>query len=75
MVLWEAMQLRFRVSGLDEMVSLYRRFSNAEPAEIFAEWERQRTRDYETGRELDNHVAGRFAITYWDDFADRQTDT
>jgi hypothetical protein len=29
-----------------------------------------RSRDA-TGRELDNHVAGRFAITYWDDFADR----
>ena len=25
----------------------------------------------ETGRDLDNHIAGRFAITYWDDFADR----
>jgi hypothetical protein len=25
----------------------------------------------ETGRDLDNHVTGRFAITYWDDFADR----
>ena len=23
------------------------------------------------GRPLDVHVAGRFAITYWDDFADR----
>jgi hypothetical protein len=28
------------------------------------------TRD-EVGRDLDNHIAGRFAITYWDDFADR----
>ena len=25
----------------------------------------------ERGRSLDVHVAGRFAITYWDDFADR----
>lgn len=23
------------------------------------------------GRSLDVHIAGRFAITYWDDFADR----
>jgi len=23
------------------------------------------------GRPLDVHIAGRFAITYWDDFADR----
>ncbi len=28
------------------------------------------TRD-ESGRELDGHVAGRFAIVFWDDFADR----
>ena len=31
--------------------------------------------DYESvderGRPLDVHIAGRFAITYWDDFADR----
>ena len=25
----------------------------------------------ETGRMFDTHVAGRFAISYWDDFADR----
>ncbi len=25
----------------------------------------------ETGRELDGHIAGRFAIVFWDDFADR----
>ena len=24
-----------------------------------------------TGRELDGHIAGRFAIVFWDDFADR----
>ena len=29
-----------------------------------------RTTD-ETGRELDGHIAGRFAIVFWDDFADR----
>ena len=29
-----------------------------------------RTRD-DTGRELDGHIAGRFAIVFWDDFADR----
>ncbi len=31
--------------------------------------------DYETtddmGRPLDVHIAGRFAVTFWDDFADR----
>ena len=25
----------------------------------------------ESGRELDGHIAGRFAIVFWDDFADR----
>ena len=25
----------------------------------------------ETGRDLDGHIAGRFAIVFWDDFADR----
>ena len=25
----------------------------------------------ETGRDLDGHIAGRFAILFWDDFADR----
>lgn len=29
-----------------------------------------RVRD-ETGREIDGHIAGRFAIIFWDDFADR----
>ena len=29
-----------------------------------------RTRD-ETGRELGGHIAGRFAIVFWDDFANR----
>lgn len=29
-----------------------------------------RTTD-ESGRELDGHIAGRFAIAFWDDFADR----
>lgn len=29
-----------------------------------------RTSD-ESGRELDGHIAGRFAIVFWDDFADR----
>jgi len=29
-----------------------------------------RTTD-ESGRELDGHIAGRFAIVFWDDFADR----
>lgn len=24
-----------------------------------------------TGRELDGHIAGRFAIVFWDDFPDR----
>lgn len=25
----------------------------------------------ETGRDLDGHIAGRFAIVFWDDFTDR----
>ena len=25
----------------------------------------------ESGRDLDGHIAGRFAIVFWDDFADR----
>ncbi len=29
-----------------------------------------RTQD-ETGRDIDGHVAGRFAIVFWNDFADR----
>jgi hypothetical protein len=29
-----------------------------------------RTRD-DAGRDLDGHIAGRFAIHFWDDFADR----
>ena len=29
-----------------------------------------RTKD-ESGRELDGHIAGRFVIVFWDDFADR----
>ena len=35
----------------------------------------ERHADYRTldefGRELDDHIAGRFAIVFWDDFADR----